>query len=332
MALAARTPFNVTENNTSIDWLITSTYPPPAPDPDPVDYVIQKSSFEVGVPEDLITDISGFARDRFVHLPIIPTPTTFTLPNTGEVVNVAIDNTITTSNYTFYDGWERYLAGAVGLSTTDLVRTVSPSGNQYITIASQSIDNVLWITNTNNNVIHANPDPAEFSYAIPVLPPDLILTSADKTLKIQGRNGSNQVLWELDYMIECSWGRVITIGFINRFGVWEYFDCLGRPSFGTMATDTKYVSYSSGIERSFNRNGNRMLTINTGWVNQNFDSVLEDLLLSEAIVMHEGNAEDTVRLILQQDQVNYQDNHFDKVINYTIAFTTAGKVIEIVQQ
>jgi hypothetical protein len=299
---------------------------------DPVNYIVRKSSFEQFVPEQLGVNISPFATDRFVHLPILPSPTTFTDLMFGWDVTVQIDDGVNVSSYTCYDGWEEFLPGTVGLSTTDLVRSVSPAGHQTVTIASQNIDNVRWITNTNNNVVHANPDMAKFAYTIPVLPPDLILGPNDRTLKIQGRTDSNTIVWEIDYTIECSWGRVMTIGFINRFGVWEYFDCLGRPVFGTAAHRNVYTSYSNGIDRNYNVNGNRSLTVNTGWVNQNFDSVYEDLLLSEAIIMNEGTQEDTVRLILQQDAITYKDNYNEKVINYTIPFMTAGKVIEIVQQ
>lgn len=299
---------------------------------DPVDYIIRKSSFDFGVPEPLGINISPFATDRFVHLPILPPPTTFTDLMFGWEVIVQIDDGVTVSSYDCNDGWEEFLPGTVGLSTLDLVRSVSPAGRQTVTIASQNIENVRWITNTNSNVVRNNPDMSKFAYTIPVLPPDLILGDNDKTLKIQGRGPGNVIVWELDYTIECSWGRVITIGFINRFGVWEYFDCLGRPVFGTNAHRNKYTSYSNGIDRNYNVNGNRELMVNTGWVNQNFDSVYEDLLLSEAIIMNEGTQEDTVRLILQQDQITYKDNYNEKVINYTIPFMTAGKVIEIVQQ
>jgi hypothetical protein len=298
---------------------------------DPVGYVIQKSSFEFGVPEPLGINISPFATDRFVHLPILPTPITFADLIFGWEVEVAIDDGVNVSSYLCHDGWEEFQAGMVGLSTLDLVRNVSPAGNQTVTIATQSIDNVIWITNTNNNVVHANPDITQFAHTIPVLPPDLVLGPNDRTLKIQGRNAGNQVLWEIDYTIQCSWGRVITIGFINRFGVWEYFDCLGRPIFGTDAERAVYTSYSTGIDRNYNVNGNRSMTVNTGWVDQNFDSIYEDLLLSEAIIMNEGNEEDTIRLILQPTQVVYKDNHNEKIINYTIPFMTAGKVIPIVQ-
>lgn len=332
--LAARKPLEVTELNTTINWVITSSYPPIAPlteNTGLVKYRIQQTSFQPTVQEDLGVNISPFATDRFVHSPKEDIPTAIENPVTGEQVDISIDRGVLPNEFICWDGWEQYEEGTLALSTTDLIRAVSLKGYQYVTGKLQNISSIEWSTDTGKVVVLNNNNQAsEASSVFPVVLPALNVDSSDKVITIKGRDVSNTALWTLTYRIECGWEEVYTIGFINRFGVWEFFDGLGRAQLGVKTHNEKYVSYGNGLGQKYLANGNRTMLLNTGWVGENFDSVLEDLLMSEHVVLYTGKNSTSTRLIVQDTDKVFKDDRVDKVINYQITFETAGKVIPIV--
>lgn len=298
---------------------------------DPIYYAIRQTSFDPTVAEELGVNISPFATDRFVHIPKDPTPLDIESPVTGERVDVFVDNLVVVREYECYDGWETYQDGTLGISTTDLIRVVSRHSLGYVTAKVQNLNDIQWRTNTGKVHTGAVDIGAITSSVFPIVHPALGVDETDGSLTITGRDAGNLTIWELHYTFECPWeGETVTIGFINRFGVWEYFDALGRYMIGTKSHKEQYVSYATGLIEKYNVNGNRTLTVNTGWVGENFDSVYEDLLMSEAIVLYRGTPETNIRLSLETESVIYEDDRNQKMISYIINFQTAGKVIPII--
>ena len=76
-----------------------------------------------------------------------------------------------------------------------------------------------------------------------------------------------------------------------------------------------------GQFKNFNTNAKRIYKLNTGWVNENFKQVVEELLLSETIRVNGLPA------ILKTKSVEKFKNINTKTINYQMEFEMAYDVI-----
>ena len=128
---------------------------------------------------------------------------------------------------------------------------------------------------------------------------------------------------------ECKYD-VVTIDFINRWGGWQ------REFFFKASTENvemennkyklnpvpfpRYNTYQ-GQYKNFNTNAKRIIKTNTGWVNENYKQVIEELLLSETIRVNNLPAVLRTKSIEKFKSIN------TKTINYQMEFEMAYDVI-----
>jgi hypothetical protein len=128
---------------------------------------------------------------------------------------------------------------------------------------------------------------------------------------------------------ECKYD-VVTIDFINRLGGWQ------REFFYKVSTENvemennkyklnplvfpRYELYQ-GQYKNFNTNAKRIIKVNTGWVNENYKQVMEELLLSETIRVNYLPAVLRTKSIEKFKSIN------TKTINYQMEFEMAYDVI-----
>ena len=70
--------------------------------------------------------------------------------------------------------------------------------------------------------------------------------------------------------------------------------------------------------------------MNTGWVDDAFEAVVEDLLLSEYVVLYTGDITTSTTLAITDKNKNIKSSLVDKMINYQFKFKEAGQIIDIV--
>ena len=107
--------------------------------------------------------------------------------------------------------------------------------------------------------------------------------------------------------------------FINSFGGWEFLTFF-KASSNAIATTSKdfnllptNINYNplQGQKQVFNKQGKQTIKCNTGWVNENYSELIQDLLLSEvvlldgkpAIVKSQGF---DVKTKLKENNINYE--------------------------
>ena len=128
---------------------------------------------------------------------------------------------------------------------------------------------------------------------------------------------------------ECKYD-VVTVDFINRLGGWQ------REFFYKVSTENvemennkyklnplvfpRYQIYE-GQYKNFNTNAKRIIKANTGWVNENYKQVIEELLLSETIRVNYLPAVLRTKSIEKFKSIN------TKTINYQMEFEMAYDVI-----
>jgi hypothetical protein len=122
------------------------------------------------------------------------------------------------------------------------------------------------------------------------------------------------------------------IAFINRFGVADFITFFKRSDErGTFTQDNYQKSiYNDGFTvpslevgkyTSFNVNSRNSLTLNTGFVDQDYDETIKDILMSEYVaVLDNGN---WIAVQPERGSIEYQKHVNQKLINYTLTFTYA---------
>ena len=117
--------------------------------------------------------------------------------------------------------------------------------------------------------------------------------------------------------------------FINRFGGWQYLTFFKANKTGI---DTEYkkfdlmpssVNYNVNlpVTKTFNQQGKQKVTCNTGWVDENYFDLIQDLLLSQTILL------DNRPVIVKSQSTDYKTYLRDKNINYSIDFEYAYGLI-----
>jgi len=122
------------------------------------------------------------------------------------------------------------------------------------------------------------------------------------------------------------------IAFINRFGVADFITFFKRSDERGNFTQDSYQKsiYNDGFTtpslevgkyNSFNVNSRNSLTLNTGFVEQDYDETIKDILMSEYVAVLENNQWISVQP--ERGSIEYQKHINQKLINYTLTFTYA---------
>ena len=122
------------------------------------------------------------------------------------------------------------------------------------------------------------------------------------------------------------------IAFINRYGVADFITFFKRSDErGNFTQDTYQKSiYNDGFTtpslevgkyNSFNVNSRNSLTLNTGFVDQDYDETIKDILMSEYVAVLENSQ--WVAVQPERGSIEYQKHVNQKLINYTLTFNYA---------
>jgi hypothetical protein len=117
--------------------------------------------------------------------------------------------------------------------------------------------------------------------------------------------------------------------FINRYGGWQFltFFKAQTNNIQTMGTTFKLlpdaVNYNvaRAQTKSFNINGSQSVRLNTGWIPENYNELIQDLLLAETILL------DGVPVEVKTTATDLKTSLKDKNINYEIQFDYAFSLI-----
>jgi hypothetical protein len=120
--------------------------------------------------------------------------------------------------------------------------------------------------------------------------------------------------------------------FVNRYGVSDYITFFKRSDESGSFTQDQYqksiyadgftdVDYNNGKYQSFNINSRNTLSLNTGFVDESYGSIVEEIMMSEKVAIYEDDQ--WVAVVPQRGTVNYLKSVNDGLINYTLSFTYA---------
>lgn len=122
------------------------------------------------------------------------------------------------------------------------------------------------------------------------------------------------------------------VSFVNRYGVADFITFFKVSTEQGNFTNDQYKrsiyqdgfttpSLQVGQYQDFNVNSRNSITMNTGWVDEDYDDVIEDILMSEnCAILINGS---WVAANPQRGNVQYQKEVNSKNINYTLTFDVA---------
>lgn len=121
----------------------------------------------------------------------------------------------------------------------------------------------------------------------------------------------------------------VVCSFINRLGGWSFINFFKAQINSIEVKGSEYNHYSEtinynvneGQRKTFNLNGTQKVKLNTGWIPQNYSELIQDLLLSETVLLDNKPAKLTTK------STNLKTSLQDKNINYEMEFEYAFGLI-----
>ena len=122
------------------------------------------------------------------------------------------------------------------------------------------------------------------------------------------------------------------VQFVNKYGVSDYISFFKKSTEQGSFSQDQYqksiyadaytdVNYVNGKYQSFNINSRNTLTLNTGFVDESYGEIMEEILMSEKVAILEDN--EWIAIQPNRGTIYYQKSVNDKTINYTMSFTYA---------
>ena len=157
--------------------------------------------------------------------------------------------------------------------------------------------------------------------------------SGQTNYKLSIKTNSLDKLWEQEYEITCEPKYTpYQVAFVNKYGVNDYITFFKRSDEVGNFNSEKYQRsiYVDGFTtpnlqeakyQDFNINSKNSIRLNTGWVDEEYDDVFEDLLMSERVAMLMDGT--WVAVSPQKGSIDYQKAINRKMINYSLNFDIA---------
>jgi hypothetical protein len=129
----------------------------------------------------------------------------------------------------------------------------------------------------------------------------------------------------------------VTVDFVNRYGSWSriFFQKAKKRSINVKANEYKfnpntipYISQDVRQIQEFNINATETIKLNTGWVNDGYAKVLQQLMLSEKVLLcdYENNT-DYAPVKVKTKSLQKQTGLNNGMMNYTLDFDFAYDMI-----
>jgi hypothetical protein len=148
-------------------------------------------------------------------------------------------------------------------------------------------------------------------YKLPITGPGLW------TLEFQG----NTYTFNVEEVCETKYTPIICT-FINRFGGWQYLTFFKASSSGIDVKSKDYnllpssIDYNplQGQKQRFNFQGTQKIKCNTGWVDENYSELIQDLMLSQVVLL------DNKPAVVKSQSFDIKTHLKDRNINYEVEF------------
>lgn len=233
---------------------------------------------------------------------------------------------------TAVDGWNNYMGGYNQERNGDVIPLTSTSLNYnyqentdktYFNILINHTGNTINAAYTHLGITYTNTIVSNsvvngvYNFKVPF---KLSGFTNSSTLAIK-QNGTTLYTFNVSPICEPKYSPVVC-QFINRYGGWAFLTFYKAKSENISITSEQFkylpdsVNYTPqrGQTKAFNINGQKSVTLNTGFVSENYKELIEDLLVSNKVLL------DSVPVQVKTNGTDLQTSLQNKNINYTIEF------------
>jgi hypothetical protein len=225
--------------------------------------------------------------------------------------SIGVYNLLTTETFCCLNGYSLYADG-VNKNTT---ASVVPLFNTNINLQRTSTIALNFFLDTGTYIFNEN-----------------VFTTTEPSVYSLTTNQSTNLLGEIAFNTPLICEPKYTpkvVYFINRFGGWQSltFFKVSKENYQTKSEKFKtfpaQLSYDikQGQSKKYNNNGQKSIILNTGWVDENYTELIEDLLLSERVLM------DNKPMIVKTESQQVKTRLIDKTINYEIELMYNNEMI-----
>jgi hypothetical protein len=277
----------------------------------------------------------------------------FTQQSGGIVAGAGL---LTNRTMQVYSGYEQSLP-ALYDTNTDLNGVLySVNGADYFYVLSDELGFANTSTESTQKVIYIPAGPASIDSFLGVVPTEdytisLISDSAAVNYKARveadggtcegfaclraalAELGYEENATDYNYELVCEPKYTpVRLTFINRFGVSDFVTFFKVSTRSGAVTRESYMpqlsqpfNVSQQVQyRNFDVNSRETIVLNTGWVDENYDDVIREILMSEKCSINYEGVEFTVNP--QDTGIQYLKEVNDRNINYTLTFDIAWDI------
>ena len=256
---------------------------------------------------------------------------------------------LNTVDYFAVNGYTKYLSGANYvysnefinplIDTTKEIQYSLTSAIPYVNtlISTTTLDKVDVVYSdlrgrniTTTNLITTGGSTISNLYKIPFTTSNVKYKSGNFTTIKYFLNGVNTLSYNFTVMPICEPKYTpVVCSFINRFGGWQFLTFFKAQTNSINVKGTTYrlnqevynYNPNKGQTKSFNINGNQTIKLNTGWIPENYNDIIQDLLVSENVLIDGKPVE------VKTQSTELKTSIKDKNINYEIEFVYSFDLI-----
>lgn len=168
-----------------------------------------------------------------------------------------------------------------------------------------------------------------YLFTIPVRPSDVEFNDGCKLEILK----NNVVISTYIFKPECEPKYTpIRIDYVNKYGGWGFITFFKAKTQNWEVKNKEYkllpddVSYNTlkGETKAFNYEAKQSIKLNTGWVDESYNELIKDLMVSETIMLYDYEVEDTYFALkpvkLKTMSTDLKSSIQDKMINYQLEF------------
>jgi hypothetical protein len=225
-------------------------------------------------------------------------------------VEILDETYICLNGYNSYSGgYNQYTTDAIVLLFNTDIKLITASGFNYINVLFETGADWEWVSD-NDEYAFSTSDPTMYK-----LPYDY----GRYTLNYEGGNRVFRIYPE--QLCEPKYTPVVCT-FVNRYGGWQYLTFFKLSTSSIDITSKDYnllpssINYNTlqGQKQRFNFQGKQKIKCNTGWVDENYSELIQDLLLSEVVLL------DNKPAIVKSQSADIKTHLKDRNINYEVEF------------
>jgi hypothetical protein len=307
-----------------------------------------------------IYDASGYVNSPTGEILWVTPRGDWTYSDNGAAPSTAVWSNSNTYSFLAADGWNSSLAStAITSASLSVSRDRYVLASQYGLLALNNLQAIDYIkiswnngdedffyyatststipaagTSTNTSVIYAAVYPQNLQNN-PYLDNSIKPSTHDTGdyYDVEVYNSSSTLLFSQRFILTCEPRYTpYQVSFINRYGVLDYLTFFKRSdergafvqdSYEKSIYNDAFTSPTASIGKytSFNVNSRNSYTLNTGFVGEDHNDVIEDILMSENVTILINGT--WYAVVPERGTIEYQKHVNQKLINYTMTFNLA---------